>query len=181
MKTNKLIHYFRLSVRYISQTSGKAIAVFVSLMAALIMVDVLARVFGKTILIADEIVTYLILVVAFFGLARTQQMGKHIELKAVTARLSPKTRGWLKVATLIASVIFLGWFVWATGDAVKEFYTSRAASISFLHTPLWIPYIFVPLGFAMLILEIISELIEMATKGFDKSLTPDSDLEKGVF
>lgn len=181
MKISKLARYFSLFTGHVSQTSGKAIAVLVGLMAALIMVDVLVRVFGKTILIADEMVTYLILVVAFFGLARTQQMGKHIELQAVTMRLSPKTRGRLRVATLIASIIFLGWFTWATGDAVKEFYTSRAASISFLHTPLWIPYLFVPLGFALLIMEIISELIEMATKSLNKPTTPASDLKKGVF
>lgn len=181
MEISKLACYFCLLTGHVSRTSGKIVAVLVFLMAVLIMVDVAVRVFGKTILIADEMVTYLILIVAFFGLARTQQVGKHVELKAVTGRLSPKTRGRLRVVTLIASVVFLGWLTWATGGTLKDFYTSRAASVSFLHTPMWLPYLFVPLGFAMLTVEIVSELVGMAMGGLGKSVAPDSDLERGVF
>ncbi len=130
-------------------------------MALIITVDVLGRAtLGKSTLVAHEISGYSLVAIVFLGLAYTLHTERHIKIELLTRRLSARQQQQLEVIVLIASLIFIVWFTWATSVPVKVNYIQQHTSITYMHTPMWVPYLFVPLGAAMLAIGLLFEVIE---------------------
>ena len=161
MKYTKLIRVLALAVREFSaMVSMSGGGVFVFLMTLLISVDVLGRAVRKPTYVAIEMSGYLLVGIVFLGLAYTQRRGQHISIVMLTDKLPLEKRRALKIATLILSAIFIIWLTWFTFGPVLQNYRLKAISLTLVHTPLWIPYAFIPLGLGMLAIELISEIIE---------------------
>ncbi len=141
----------------ISLVSGQ---VLIFGMALLITVDVLGRQFiGKSTLIATEVSGYALVAIVFLGLAYTLHTERHIKIDLVTRLLPPKLKQILNIFVLILSVVFVIWLTYATWVPVKVNYIQQHTSITSLHTPMWIPYLFVPIGIGMLAFGLAMELI----------------------
>ena len=130
-------------------------------MIALITVDVIGRKFGHSTGVAFEISGYLLVAIIFLGLAYTLRKGKHIEISVVTNRLSQRARRWLKVATSVIGLAFIGWLFWFTLQHVITSYTFNSVSRTTLRTPIWIMESLLPIGIALLALAIIIETIKL--------------------
>jgi TRAP-type C4-dicarboxylate transport system permease small subunit len=128
-------------------------------MTWLITIDVLGRyLFSRPTYVADELSGYSLIAITFWGLAHTQRDEKHIEITAITGHLPPRIKKWLKLTTLIISLAYFAWLTWATLLSTIQSYDMKSISITPLHTPLWIPYAFVPLGSAILTLQLIVQI-----------------------
>lgn len=129
-------------------------------MALLITVDVLGRQFiGKSTLISTEVSGYALVAIVFLGLAYTLHTERHIKIDLVIRLLPPKVKQILNIFVLILSVIFVIWLTYATWVPVRVNYIQQHTSITALHTPMWIPYLFVPIGTGMLAIGLVVELI----------------------
>lgn len=160
MKGNRLARFFDFVGRLGSSIGGITGATFIFLMTLLITVDVLGRAVGMPTYVADEMSGYMLVGIVFLGLAYTQRKGKHIQITILTRRLSPRKRELLDIAILMAVVIFISWLTWSTVGPVIQNYAVNATSLTLIRTPLWIPWLFIPLGLAMLAIELMVELIK---------------------
>jgi TRAP-type C4-dicarboxylate transport system permease small subunit len=57
-------------------------------------------------------------------------------------------------------MILVSWLAWVTVEPVIENYVLQVKSIGVIHTPMWIPYLIVPIGSAMFALELLLEVIK---------------------
>lgn len=129
-------------------------------MTLLVTVDVLGRtILGKSTLVATEISGYALVAIVFLGLAYTQRAERHVEINLLTRRFSLRRQRQLEIAVLIASTVFMAWLAWTTWGPVKANYIQHVTSITFLHTPMWIPYLFVPIGAGMLAIVLLIEVL----------------------
>ena len=136
-------------------------AAFIFLMTLLITIDVLGRAIGMPSYIADEMSGYLLIGIVFLGLGYTQRKGKHIQITILTRNLSGRKRRIIEIATLLLALVFIGWFTFSTIAPVIQNYQVNATSLSIIATPLWIPWLLIPLGLAILAIELIVELIQV--------------------
>lgn len=156
----KLTFYFGIFSKYLSHISVASGQVLILGMTLLITVDVLGRaILGKSTLVSTEISGYTLVAIVFLGLAHTLLMGRHVRISLLTRRLSPGKQQQLEIAVLILSMVFIAWLTWATCGPVKLNYIQKHTSITYLHTPMWIPYLFVPVGTGMLAIALLIEVI----------------------
>ncbi len=148
----------------VSKTSGE---VLILIMTLLITIDVIGRtLFGKSTLVADELSGYMLVAIVSLGLAHTLKAEKHITVEIITSRLPEVKRKKLEVVVYLLSAAFMTWLTWATWYPVVK--NLNTQSITSLHMPMWIPYLLVPVGSAMLavafVLEAARKRKELQTK-----------------
>jgi TRAP-type C4-dicarboxylate transport system permease small subunit len=159
--TDRVVRYCDRVSKVIGYTSLVIGTAFTFLMTLLITVDVLMRyVLNMTTYVATEYSGYMLVGIAFIGLAYTQRAGKHIRITLLTERLPIKVQRRMEIPILIIAVLFISYLAWLTLDPVISSYILNRVSLTEVKTPLWIPYFFVPFGFAMLAIELAIETIK---------------------
>ncbi|MBA7652505.1 Ectoine TRAP transporter small permease protein TeaB [subsurface metagenome] len=166
MKSKKVDCIFGAVSRAVSLIAAISGGIFLAVMTLLITVDVLGRYFlGRSTLISTEVSGYLLVAVTFIGLTWTQKRGRHIRIFLLTRRLSEKKRKYLSLAVFMVSVVFVIWLTWCTTIPVVKCYTMGIVSLSPLSTPMWIPYMLVPLGLGIFAIQLLSQIIRQEGLG----------------
>ena len=114
----------------------------------------------------NEVSVYLILISAFLGFAPALAAGKHISVDLVTSKLSAQTNKFLAVIISILGLGFSLIFVVTSTEMALNSYQLNMLSTSTLRVPLFIPQSSLPIGFAMLALQFLANLLnpEIAVK-----------------
>ena len=135
-------------------------ATLIFLMALLVTTDVVMRYFlDVTTGIATETSGYALVAITFLGLAYTQKMGRNVRVEFITKRLSKRRSDQFHIATLGLYLLFAIWFTYFTSGPVVYNFIHHTISPTVMHTPMWIPYLFIPIGAFILTLELLVELI----------------------
>ena len=123
-----------------------------------------------------EIQWYLFSAVFLFGAGYTLLRNEHVRIDIISGRLSRRTQNWIDVFGIILFlfpmsfiIMWLGWPLFARSYAEHEVSTNAGGLI------VWPARLMVPVGFALLIVQGISELIKRI--GFLAGRIPDP-LEK---
>ena len=129
-------------------------------MLVIITAEAVARLFGRSLEMADEVGGYLLVAISFLSLAVCQVSGSFHHLELLQPRLSARGRAiWSVIFNLLslACRLVIFWQMcrlemqsWAYGDVAP----------TELQTPLWLPRITMPLGMLGLSLVLLRELIE---------------------
>lgn len=111
-----------------------------------------------------EIVVFLVIAATLVGLPFVQFQRGHVNVDLVPLALKGKTRFRLAAVTLALSIAITAvmmiygyeyWHIaWARG------WTSDTVTA----VPLWIPYLSLPVGFGLLLLQLIADLVALLTK-----------------
>lgn len=109
---------------------------------------------------ADDFAAYGLAAASSLALAYALKQGAHIRVTLISSKVrSPRSRRALEVACLaigLAAAVVLTWssvtFVWGSYD-LNEVATTYYA------TPLWIPQLSLPVGFALFTLAMLDELV----------------------
>lgn len=114
-----------------------------------------------------EAVIYLIISATLIGLAYVQRMRGHVNVDLIPISVPPRGRFYMAILTstlsiaLVALMLFYGYdywhFAWDRGWRSDTIWGVR----------LWIPYLSIPVGFALLLLQLIADLVAVVT-GVDK-------------
>jgi len=119
---------------------------------------------------STEISTYLIPVLAFLALAYTLEVRRHIIVDTFITRLKMRNQFILNAATTILIAIFGAILAWKGVELNIEKFYERSSSELML--PLFIFYIFVPIGGLLLFLQSIRNIktyvLSLKRKNFDK-------------
>ena len=164
-----------------------------SLVAAAIIVTeavIVRKIFGVSTVWQIEASVFLLIFTVFAGAPFVQKNEHHLNVDLVIIHLSPRTR---EITLIIVSIIscllaaLLAWYAWPMW---WEAVVNNEHSESLWGPPLWIPYLFLPLGMTLLFLqyivyihgkittlrrgEIVEEAERFELKGIDIS---DSELD----
>ena len=131
-------------------------------MSAIVFGEVLLRlVFTRSTLIADEIGSYLLAVVAFSALGYTLRTGGHIRVSLFFHQFSRSVRKWLEVVFALVALMSLFYLTSWLLDLVVQSYVTKADSQSQIETPLWIPQSALIYGTVVLGLSLVARLIRV--------------------
>ena len=136
-------------------------AVALTAMIVLITVQVISRRFmAAPMVVADELSGYLLVICTFSALGYALLHGDHIQVTLVTDSLSAGVRRWLAVLWCVIGLPFVALLVWRTTDLALDSFRSGSFSVSATNFVLWPFQAFIPLGFAVLFVQMAAQLLE---------------------
>ena len=132
---------------FISKLEAAILAVGVLLMALNTVTNVIARfVFGNSIMFSGELNRILIIMITFAGIGYAARHGRHIRMSAIYDALPVGGRKVLMIfIALFTSVVMFFLFYYSLVYIVDMY--SKGRVLPSLQLPIWIIYIWVPLGF----------------------------------
>ena len=114
-----------------------------------------------------EAVIYLVIAATLVGLPYVQRLRGHVNVDLIPISLAPKPRFFMAILTSVLSIaivsvmLFYGYeywhFAWDRGWKSDTVWGAR----------LWIPYLAIPVGFGLLLLQLIADLVAVLL-GIDK-------------
>ncbi|MBW2146341.1 MAG: TRAP transporter small permease [Deltaproteobacteria bacterium] len=149
------------SITFLSNFSLYIAICAILTMVTLVALNTVARAlpFMRPFQFVEEYSGYLLVTMAFLGLAYTLRTEGHIKMTLVTGKLPPKLRaGWEIVTTIFAILIISVLFWHALGFLITSIKTYERAQTVML-TPLWIPRLMLVPGYFFLMLEMFVHLL----------------------
>ena len=132
---------------FISKVEAAILALGVLLMALNTVTNVVARfVFGNSIMFSGELNRILIIMITFAGIGYAARHGRHIRMSAIYDALPVGGRKVLMIfIALFTSAVMFFLFYYSLVYIVDMY--SKGRVLPSLQLPIWIIYIWVPLGF----------------------------------
>ncbi|MGM0499713.1 MAG: TRAP transporter small permease [Bacillota bacterium] len=128
-------------------------------MSIVLVANVFSRVFlNSSIQAAEEIGQILIVMVTFIGISYAARMGKHITMSAVIDSIPRKFKKIYIYFTSSVSTVLLWWLGYLGTLYVNRIMGSGRITSS-LQFPMWILYVFVPLGFFLASLQYLVTIV----------------------
>ncbi len=114
-----------------------------------------------------EAVIYLVVAATLIGLPYVQRLRGHVNVDLFPLALAPKARLVLAVITLSASIVIVGIMFFYGYDYWHFAWERGWKSDTVWGVRLWIPYLAIPVGFGLFLLQLIADLVAVVT-GVDK-------------
>ena len=144
----------------LSEATGLIGALSILAAALIVTEGVLVRkVLGDSTIWQIEASIFLLMYACFVGAALTQKREHHLNVDLVVIHLSPKAREIVLLVSAILSCILcmvIAWFAWPMW---WQGLMANEHSESLWGPPLWIPYLFLPLGMSLLFLQYVVQII----------------------
>ncbi len=106
-----------------------------------------------------EAVVYLVVAATLIGLPYVQRLRGHVNVDLVPLALPRRARFVLALITLSLSILIIGVMLWY-GFEYWHFAWERGwRSDTVWGVKLWIPYLSIPIGFGLLLLQLIADLV----------------------
>ncbi len=142
--------------------AGAAVgAVALAAMILLITAQVISRrIFTTPMVIADELSGWLLVICTFSALGDALLHGDHIRVTLLSDRLGARTQRMLQVAGAVVGALLTALLAWRTAVMAWDSYTNGTFSIAGSGLLLWPVHVFVPLGFVVLLLQMLATLAD---------------------
>ncbi|WP_296424538.1 TRAP transporter small permease [Yoonia sp.] len=115
-------------------------------------------VLGKSTIWQTEAVIYLMIGATLIGLPYVQKLKGHVGVDLVPTLLGPKGRRILAVLTLVITSGMIAVMLYYAYDMWHFAWARGWKSETVWAVPLWIPYLSVPLGFGLFLLQLVADL-----------------------
>ena len=155
---------FVAAVRAASSAAGVAAALMIAAAVLVICDMVIERyVLNLTTIWQIDAVTYLIVAATFIGSPYVLMMRGHVNVDVLPMYLKPRARFALAVFTMLVSMAFIAVLLWLTGKFWYEAYEATWRSNTVWRARLWIPYLSMPVGLGLLLVQYVAELLCLLT------------------
>lgn len=155
---------FVRAVTFLSRVAGVTAAVLIGLAVLVICDMVIERyVFNLTTIWQIDVVTYCIVGATFIGSSYVLMTRGHVNVDILPLHVRPGMRYWLALVTsLIAFAFCIAIFVLCTMYWYQAF-TENWLSNTVWRARLWIPYLSMPIGLGLVVLQYLVELLCLVT------------------
>lgn len=144
----------------ISRVESVFLAAGVLLMALNTSANVVGRfVFQSSLFFSEELNRILIILITFAGISYAARHGRHIRMSAIYDALPPKVRKPLMIVTTLVTAVFMLGLAWYSLQYIITL-QGRGRVLSALQIPVWIIYVWAPVGFFMTGLQYILTAIK---------------------
>ena len=156
-----MLEGFRRFVRSAVTAGGLLGGVCLLIVTFITFYEVFARyVIGKPTTWAMDYSIYLIIWATFVGSAYTLREGGHVCVEILVEKLPERVRANLKSGIYLLVCLFCCILAWRGLVSCLEAHRFGQVTLSYLRTPLYVPMSAIPLGGALLVLEILRELLD---------------------
>ncbi len=143
-----------------ARIGGYVSAFFMVLIVLLITVEIFLRtILNTSTLIADEYSAYLFVGVVMMGLAHSLQDGAHIRITLVFSRLNENAQRMLDMVVTLFAAALCTFVLYHSILMVYDAYTLEMTADSISETPMFIPQMFIPVGFLIFEFQLISNFL----------------------
>ena len=128
---------------------------------ALVFAEVFMRyVVGRPLMVADEFSAYMVVAIAYLGMAKTWKEAGHPRVTLLPFSLKPKAASWLRLGTLIIGLVFGAVMCKSSYDLLVHSFKIHMSSGTWLNTPVQGPQMTILIGFILLFLSLVFEIIK---------------------
>jgi len=106
-----------------------------------------------------EAVIYLMIAATLLGLSYVQRLRGHVNVDLIPLALPPRARKALAVLTLSLSVAVIAVMLWYGFEFWHLAWSRGWTSDTVWAIKLWIPYLALPLGLALFLLQLVADLV----------------------
>ncbi|MDO9638301.1 MAG: TRAP transporter small permease [Pseudotabrizicola sp.] len=155
---------FVRAVRAVSTVCGWFAAAFtiIALFVTCQMIFVRA-VLGQSTIWQTEAVIYLMIAATVIGLPYVQKLRGHVNVDLIPLALPFQARRVLAYVTLSMTLVVIALLAWHSVHIWLEAYERNWKSSTVWAPRLWVPYLALPLGFGLFVLQLLSDLVALAT------------------
>lgn len=108
-----------------------------------------------------EIQWYLFSVIFLFGAGYTLMRNEHVRIDIIQGRLSPRAQNWIDVVGIVLFLLPMSWVImWLSWPLFTDSYVRQEVSTNAGGLIVWPARLMMPVGFALLIIQAVSELIK---------------------
>lgn len=153
------------AIRAVSRVFGVFSAGLILLSIAIICQMVFVRaVLGQSSIWQTEFVTFAIVAATFLGAPYILITKGHVAVDIVPLMVSQPARRALHFLGMAIALAFCLFFLWGATPWWYDTFVSGQTTPSIWQPRVWIPYLSVPVGLALLCLEIVAEMVLVATQ-----------------
>lgn len=146
-------------VGFLSQCCGVIAALMIAVSVAITCQMIWVRfVLGGSTIWQTEAVTYLMIGATLIGLPYVQRMRGHVNVDLFPMVLRGAPRLALAIVIALASIAVMGLMLWYGAHMWHEAWSRGWASDTVWGIKLWIPYLAIPIGFGLFLLQLIADL-----------------------
>ena len=168
------------TVNYLSRVAG-VVAAFLIGIAVLVICDMVIEryIFNLTTIWQIDVVTYAIVGATFVGSAYVLMTRGHVNVEILPLHVGPRTRYWLALSTALLALAFCI-VLWVVCTLYwYEAYSSGWRSDTVWRARLWIPFLSMPIGLGLLVLQYIGEILALASgRAHPFGLAPAADADQ---
>jgi len=155
---------FIAAVRWLSRAAGVTAAFLIAAAVAVICDMVVERyALNLTTIWQIDVVTYSIVGATFVGSAYVLLHRGHVNVDILPRYLGPRWRFWLALFTIVLSLAFCLALWILTTKFWYEAYSGNWRSNTVWRARLWIPYLSMPVGIGLLVLQYVVDLVCLLT------------------
>lgn len=108
-----------------------------------------------------EIQWYLFSVIFLFGAGYTLMRNEHVRIDIIQGRLSARAQNWIDVVGIVLFLLPMSWIImWLSWPLFADSYVRHEVSTNAGGLIVWPARLMMPVGFALLIIQAVSELIK---------------------
>lgn len=108
-----------------------------------------------------ELVTYLLVGATLIGCPYVLMIRGHVSVDLLPHYLSARGRRNLSFVTALAGMLFCGVLLWSGLELWHDAWAGAWLSETVWAVPLWIPYTALPLGFGLMLLQYVADVLEL--------------------
>ncbi len=144
-----------LSMGYLCGTMFLLLALFITY-------QVIARKFDIIMAPGMDLMSgYTMAMASTWAFSYALRTGSHVRIDVLLPFMSTRVRWWADQAALLSIAFFVGVTAWKTWTMVMKSHEIGAVTNTYPLVPLWIPQVFVAIGFSMLAFTAIHMMIDM--------------------
>jgi TRAP-type C4-dicarboxylate transport system permease small subunit len=148
-------------IEALSSITGGIAALCIVAAAIIVTEGIITRkVFRLSAIWQIEASVFLLIFACFVGAAFAQKHEHHLNVDLILVYLSPKTREILLIIVSIITCVLVALLSWYAWPMWWEALIRNDHSMSLWGPPLWIPYVFLPLGMGLLFFQYIDYIVK---------------------
>jgi TRAP-type C4-dicarboxylate transport system permease small subunit len=152
------------AVTSLSRLAGVVAALLIGFAVLVICDMVIERYFlDRTTIWQIDVVTYCIIAATFIGSAYVLMTRGHVNVDVLPLYVGPRVRYWLALFTMLVALAFCTLLFVLCTLYWYQAWSSDWHSDTVWRARLWIPYLSMPVGLGLLVLQYLTELICLVT------------------
>lgn len=154
------LRQFNRAVGKVVNAVEVSILVFcVAALGILLIVNVLARTFFQSIYFAEEISTFLVMLMTFTGVSYGVRKARHIRMGAFLDAMPPKMEKTFIIIISFVSAVVMAIMAWASWEYLINA-MSKGHMTPALQIPTWTFYIIIPIGFGLACIQYLRTILK---------------------
>lgn len=171
--------YIRV-VNFLSRVAGVASAFLIGA-AVLVICDIVVEryILNLTTIWQLDVVTYSVVAATFVGSAYVLMTKGHVNVEILPLYVPGRARYWLALGTMLLGLAFCVVLWVLCTQFFYEAWSEGWRSNTVWRARLWIPYLSMPVGLGLLVLQYVAELLALVTgRSHPFGLKPKEDIEE---